>query len=191
VNAIRGSDNAGNWMSDITPGQMKSLDGFIDTALARLDLEKNVKFITGHSLGGLCTVHAIDKRPNAKGIFFNAYKNDSRSRIESYRIKGDPAGVAGGATTKLITPRFANAGRLAALIQMYYHSIDTVIVQLENGIDGESWEDLAKGRLKIGENHVLKKPLGTSKTAERVSKIGKNHFLRKPFGSTNFKRPSC
>lgn len=136
MNAIRGSDNAGNWMSDITPGQMKSLDGFIDTALARLDLEKNVKFITGHSLGGLCTVHAIDKRP-------------------------------------------------------YYHSIDTVIVQLENGIDGESWEDLAKGRLKIGENHVLRKPLGTSKTAERVSKIGKNHFLRKPFGSTNFKRPSC
>ena len=134
MNAIRGSDNAGNWMSDITPGQMKSLDGFIDTALARLDLEKNVKFITGHSLGGLCTVHAIDKRPNAKGIFFNAYKNDSRSRIESYRIKGDPAGVAG---------------------------------------------------------HVLRKPLGTSKTAERVSKIGKNHFLRKPFGSTNFKRPSC
>ena len=83
MNAIRGSDNAGNWMSDITPGQMKSLDGFIDTALARLDLEKNVKFITGHSLGGLCTVHAIDKRPNAKGIFFNAYKNDSRSRIDA------------------------------------------------------------------------------------------------------------
>ena len=39
-----------------------------------------------------------------------------------------------------------------------------------------------KGKLKIGENHHLRKPLGTSKTAERVTKIGKNHFLRKPFG---------